>query len=678
VPENGLDGQKGNAMPFLKTPTMQQQQKLDELAAAVKAAEDKLNGPMPEVDAAQAEWEKTALAEQAVVWKPLEPTEMKSAGGATLAAQADKSILVTGTNPRTETYTLTGTVAGLAQVTAIQVEAMPDDSLAARGPGRSSNGNAVMTDVRLTAAPAGNPSAAQSLKFQKATADYSQDGFPVDHVVDDQPATGWALYPEVGKPHTAVFELAQPAKAEGGGVVLTVTLDFQSQFGQHQFGRFRVSVTDAKQPHGASQTPPSIAAIFAVAPQARNDQQKAELRTYYRTNFSPLIKAIGDEIAKLKKEREDLDKQVPTTMVMQEMPTPRDTFVLVRGEYDKKGEKVTAAVPGFLPPLPKDAPPNRLGLAKWLVSPEHPLTSRVTVNRYWQLLFGTGLVLTAEDFGSQGEAPSHPALLDWLAVEFRDQGWDVKKLVRLMVTSSTYRQSSVTTPDRLSKDPESRLLTRYPRRRLQAEFIRDQALAVAGLLDSRIGGPSVSPYQPPGLWEELMARADGANWTAQTYTQSTGADLYRRTMYTFWKRTCPPPTLAAFDAPDRETCTVRRATTNTPLQALVLWNDPTYVEASRKLAERMMKEVPGGTPEARIAYAFRLATARQPTGEESAVLRQIFDEQLAVYRKDVDAAVKLLSVGESPRDPALDVSELAAWATVGSVILNLDETVTKG
>jgi len=255
--------------------------------------------------------------------------------------------------------------------------------------------------------------------------------------------------------------------------------------------------------------------------------------------------------------------------------------------------------------------------------------------------------------------------------------WDIRALLRLIVTSATYRQSSVVTREGHANDPENRLLARGARFRLQAEFIRDQALAVSGLLNSKIGGKSVSPYQPAGLWEELMSRADGANWTAQTYTQSHGVDLYRRTMYTFWKRTCPPPTLATFDAPDRETCTVRRARTNTPLQALILLNDPTYVEASRKLAERMIGEGGSGRDE-KIAFAFRLATGRKPNNREIGVLRKIFDRELTAYRQDREAALKLLSVGESPRNEQLDVAELAAWTTVASVILNLDETVTKG
>jgi hypothetical protein len=332
-------------------------------------------------------------------------------------------------------------------------------------------------------------------------------------------------------------------------------------------------------------------------------------------------------------------------------------------------------------------PANRLGLARWLVDPSQPLTSRVVVNRIWQMFFGTGIVETSGDFGIQGALPSHPELLDWLAVEFMrptdaagestGRRWDVKAIVRRMVLSSTYRQSSTVTPERLAADPEDRLLDRAPRLRLQAEFVRDQALAISGLLKHRIGGSSVSPYQPSGLWEELMSRSDGAAWSAQTYTQSHGDDLYRRTMYTFWKRTSPPPTLSTFDAPDREVCTVRRSRTNTPLQALVLMNDPTYVEASRHLAERIMGQK-GASADDRISFAFRLATARTPSDEERSVLREFFEAELAHYRQHPDAAKELLSVGESPVNGALDPAELAAWTAVSSAILNLDETVTKG
>lgn len=418
-------------------------------------------------------------------------------------------------------------------------------------------------------------------------------------------------------------------------------------------------------------------------PTEEQQKQLAEL-TDNITKLDARLKSAKDEDAKtvkadldrLRKTQTELEQLIPTSMIMREMEQPRETFVLIRGQYDKPGDKVEADVPSVLPRLPEGSTRNRLGLAQWLTHPSHPLMSRVTVNRYWQSYFGTGLVKTSEDFGSQGELPSHPELLDWLAAEFLSN-WNVKHFQRLIVTSATYRQASRVSPSLVARDPENRLLARGSRHRLPAEGIRDLALSVSGLLQHKIGGPSVSPYQPAGLWEELMARADGKNWTAQEYTQSHGADLYRRTMYTFWKRTCPPAQLATFDAPDRETCTVRRARTNTPLQALVLMNDPTYVEASRKFAERILTEG-GATLEQRITFAFRLTTARQPTPRELAVLRRVFEQQLTRFQADPAAAAKLLSVGESSRNEQLAAHELAAWAAVASVLLNLDEVVTKG
>jgi hypothetical protein len=415
--------------------------------------------------------------------------------------------------------------------------------------------------------------------------------------------------------------------------------------------------------------------------QAKLDELAVEVKRLETQKRGPLApdyaKEVAEGLKKAKKEYDELNKSIPDVMVMQEMEKPRETFMLVRGQYDKKGEKVTGDVPKFLPPLPKEGKRDRMALARWLVDPGHPLTARVIVNRYWQMYFGTGIVKTAEDFGTQGEWPTHPELLDYLATEFVASGWDVKKMQRLIVTSATYRQSSRVTPELRETDPENRWLARAPRLRLQAEFIRDQALAVSGLLNCAIGGASVSPYQPPGLWEELASRLDGANWTAQVYKQSHGKDLYKRTMYTFWKRTSPPPTLVSFDAPDREVCTVRRARTNTPLQALILMNDPTYVEASRKLAERVMKEG-GKTTAERLTFAFRTVLTRTPSEAELRLLRKMFEEQLGVYQKDNKAAVKLLKVGESPRDEELEVAELAAWTMIASALLNLDETVTRG
>jgi hypothetical protein len=670
VPENGLDGSKGNAAPVLAVPTSGQQRRLQELAASIKEVEQRMAQPMPGLAKAQADWEQSLAAAKPTQWTVLDPTEVRSQGGATLAKLPDLSVLASGSNPPTDTYTVTATVA-LENLAALRVEALPDDSLPAKGPGRAFNGNLVLTDVRVRAGPA-ESRGAKPVKLKTASADYSQPNYPVALAIDDNAQTGWAIHPAVGKPHAAVFEFDQIVQGKGK-LLLQVTLDFQSSSPQHQLGRFRLAVTQAQ---GVEQLPPKFREIIAIPPSQRSDRQKAHLHDYYRLNVSPEGKGLAERLAQLQQNKKDLENKLPTTMVMQEMPEPRSTYLLVRGQYDKHGEKVSAGVPAQLSPLPSGAPHNRLGLARWLVDQEQPLTARVIVNRYWQMYFGTGLVKTAEDFGAQGERPSHPELLDWLAAEFRDSGWDVKHMQRLMVTSATYRQSSAVNPQEYAKDPENRLLARGPRVRLPAEFIRDQALMISGLLDGRMGGVSVSPYQPPGLWEELASRLDGANWTAQVYRQSHGHDLYRRTMYTFWKRTSPPPTLATFDAPDRETCTVRRARTNTPLQALILMNDPTYVEASRKLAERLMKEATAA-PE-RINLAFRLAVARPPTAKELAVLQGVFQTQREAFRRDQAAALKILTIGESKKDEQLDPVELAAWTTVANVILNLDETITKG
>jgi hypothetical protein len=348
----------------------------------------------------------------------------------------------------------------------------------------------------------------------------------------------------------------------------------------------------------------------------------------------------------------------------------------MRGQYDQPTEKVEPGVPASLPPLPEGAEPNRMGLAKWLVQHEHPLTARVAVNRLWHMLFGRGLVPTLEDFGSQGQPPSHPELLDWLAVDFVRRGWDVKATMKQMVMSATYRQSSWVTAELASRDPTNRLLARGPRHRLQAEFIRDTALKVSGLLSDQIGGPSVHPYQPAGLWKEV-SHYGSSPATAQVFVQDHGEKLYRRGVYTFWKRTVPPPSLVSFDAPNRELCTVRRSVTNTPLQALVLLNDPQYVEASRAFAQRILLESSDETDE-RIRFAFEVAMSRLPTDQELAVLRRAVAREMASYRNDSQAANTYLQVGESPRNESLDPIEHAAWTSIASLILNLSETITKG
>ncbi len=410
---------------------------------------------------------------------------------------------------------------------------------------------------------------------------------------------------------------------------------------------------------------------LTIPPARRSRDQRLRLLEYYFEQGAPTdVKSLNAELSDLYRQRDELQEAMPSAMVMREMGIPRETKVLARGDYRNGTEVVTPGLPSFLPPLPKGAPPNRLGLAQWLVSPENPLTARVAVNRFWAMYFGQGIVKTVEDFGSQGEVPVHPELLDWLAVDFRDNGWDVKALQKKIVMSAAYQQSSRVTPALLDKDPENRLLARGPRFRLPAEFVRDNALAVSGLLNAKLGGPGVYPYQPAGVWEDI---AYGDYFTAQKFVADKGANLYRRSMYSFWKRTAPPPGLATFDAPDREKCTARRALTNTPLQALVLLNDPTYVEASRALAVRMLRE--GGKDP--LGWAFQTVLARRPAAKEAAVLRAQADKQLAIYRNYPQGAEQLLRVGESPVPADLDKARLAAWTTVASVILNLDETITK-
>jgi hypothetical protein len=399
------------------------------------------------------------------------------------------------------------------------------------------------------------------------------------------------------------------------------------------------------------------------------------IRDYYLRFVAPeSTRQQYTELLDLREKLLRLDKQVLTTMVMSELEKPRETFVLARGDYRNRTDKVEPGTPAVLPPLAVEGRANRLHLAQWLVNPAHPLTARVAVNRYWQMYFGTGLVKTAENFGSQGEPPSHPELLDWLASEFIKSGWDVKAMQRLIVTSDAYRRASHVSEALLEKDPENRLLARGPRYRLPAEMIRDNALAVSGLLNENVGGKSVFPYQPAGLWEE-MAFGDG--FSMQTYVQSHGADLYRRSLYTFWKRTSPPAQFATFDAPDREKCTVRRTTTNTPLQALVLLNDPTYIEAARAIAEQVMQDKNAKSDKRRAARAFELVTLREATNDELRFLTGLAKQQRTYFRGQSAEAEALLKNGESAYDKTLPPAELATWTLVASTILNLDETASK-
>jgi hypothetical protein len=429
-----------------------------------------------------------------------------------------------------------------------------------------------------------------------------------------------------------------------------------------------------------SGVPPEINAILKAGPaKLTKASDVSALRTFYFQNVCAETKAqfgvLPNELLALRTARAAFENSIPSTFVFTDMPKPRESFVMKRGAYDKPGEKVEPATPAILPPL-KEANPSgratRLDLAKWIVSPEQPLTARVTVNRFWQQFFGTGLVKTSGDFGSQGQPPSDPELLEWLAATYRDGGWDTKSLVRMIVTSATFRQSSAITPELLGRDPENRLLARGPRFRLDAEQIRDDALFVGGLINLQMGGVGVKPYQPPNIWEPVGFV--GSN--TREYKQDSGSALYRRSIYTFLKRTAPPPFMSNFDAPSRESTCTRRDRTDTPLQALQLMNDVQHVEAARGLAQRMLTEG-GATPVDRIKFAYRTVLARQPDADESKILQTQLATHEARYANDLESAKKLITQGESKPKPELAAPQLAAYTLVANTILNLDETLTR-
>jgi Protein of unknown function (DUF1553)/Protein of unknown function (DUF1549)/Concanavalin A-like lectin/glucanases superfamily/Planctomycete cytochrome C len=413
----------------------------------------------------------------------------------------------------------------------------------------------------------------------------------------------------------------------------------------------------------------SVGQLIAIPEKRRSPAQAGKLAAYYlERGAAPEFRSARDELEALRRERKEFDARIPSVMVMADSATPRDTFLLKRGAYDAPGEKVMSGLPEILAAPHPEWEKDRLGLARWLVDRKNPLTARVAVNRFWQSYFGFGIVKTVDDFGAQGEFPVHPELLDWLATEFMESGWDVKAIQKTIVMSATYRQASRVSAELLQKDPDNRLLARGPRFRLGPEVIRDQALAVSGLLVEKVGGPSVKPYQPAGLWQELGGGSG--------YKQDQGEGLYRRSLYSYWKRTVAPPFMVNFDSPNREQCTVFENRTNSPLQALELMNDVTFLEAARKLAERMMMEG-GASPAERVSYGYRLVLARAPDAGRRQALLKALDGLMAGYRGDAAAAREFLQQGESPVRPGLDERELAAYAGVASLLLNLDETITK-
>jgi hypothetical protein len=661
LPETGSVDAGGNAKPVMKLKSPDDEKSLAELSDKAKSAELALNDALPRINAAEPEWEKTYTP--SATWTIAVPQSMKSANGATFTHLADGSVLVGGKSPVTDVHELT-IHTDLTGIRSIRLEAIPDDSLPHGGPGRSPDtGNFVLTKFEADAVSAVKPDELKKVAFASSEATYSQQGFDPNAAIGKDSKPGWAIFKAPDRKNlSAIFTAAEPIGFPGG-TELRLRFNYESKANkEHTMGRFRLSLTTGVP------TPDAVTEALAVDRADRTPKQKAAINAFFRTHYSDEFKTLSDAATAAKEKTAEYEKTLPEVMVMEDMPKPRDTHVLIRGSWDKPGPSVTPGVPAMLHPMPSDAPNNRLGLARWIVDPSNPLTARVTVNRYWQSFFGIGIVKTPEDFGVQGEKPSHPKLLDWLAVEFLQHGWNVKAIHRLIVTSATYRQSSHETPELIDRDPDNRLLARGPRHRLSAFELRDQALAVSGLLVDRVGGPPVFPYQPPNLWEEF-------SFGKIKYVQDHGDKLYRRSLYTYWRRTVQPTMM--FDTASRQVCTVRRSLTNTPLQSLILMNETGYVEAARVLAQKLLEEKEA-TNASRIVEAFRRCTGRAPADHELTILTETLRRLQSQYAAAKADATKLINTGESPLNEKLNAQDLAAYTTLVNAIMNLDETLTNG
>jgi hypothetical protein len=540
--------------------------------------------------------------------------------------------------------------------------------------GKSMPGGFVMSTITscFNPFPAKNIDLNTASPYTWVTASSFKPGFRPEIVHDTSRRTGWApALSEVEKPQHLTITFNEPVDTTGQPYLTTeVVFNYGESASPKKFRFFLIKGVDDD-----TMLPPELIKVLAL-PSAKRAPEQAEFVQKYFNQHSE-VKALARHAVANLKERIKVLTEKHRVMVMNTSKKPRVTHVLHRGVYSDKKQAVKPGVPGFLPALkaPADRELNRLDLAQWLVRPDHPLTSRVAVNRFWQALFGRGIVGSSADFGAQGEWPSHPELLDWLAITFQKSDWNVKDLVRAIVTSRTYQQSSNTTSEMLNRDPRNELLARGPRFRLSAEMVRDHALATSGLLVKRIGGPSVKPYHPGDLWRQV-SHYGSTPATAQTFVQDHGEKLYRRSLYTYWKRTLPPPSMAAFDAPNREACTTERGVTNTPLQAFILMNDPQYVEAARVFAEDLLK-TSRGTDLERLSSAFERITSRAPNASELKIITTALARARRDYQADPTAAQKLLSVGESRRDSSLPAAEHAAWTNLCGLLLNLSECITR-
>ncbi len=674
----------GNTPPILRLPTDEEQKKIDETTAKLNQAEAALKATPTAQPERFAQWldrQRAAFSKEGLAWQALPDEKVKSKENAQFKRLDDGSWLVSGATAAKETYVVEATPApGL--LTAVRLEAFPDDSLPGKSLGRSSNGNFVLSglEVRLLTADGKTT----NLPLVKAESDYDQKGWSIAKLGPapmtkgkakkaDTNKAGWAIggnMPGNNVPRKAIFTVAPTNIPAGAKLILVMR---QEAVSTHSIGRFRLTLSgqDPKllslKADAASEATRRL--LVKPADQITAADKKALEKLFADSPEHPRSAATAKVAAA--KAAQDAALAAPVTvMVMKEIDKPRDAFVLLRGEYDKIGPKVERALFKALPPMPAGEPNNRLGFARWLVNGQHPLTARVWVNRAWERFFGIGLVKTSENFGSQAEWPSNPELLDWLAVEFVDRKWDMKAMQKLIMTSAAYRRSAAVTPEMLEKDPDNRLVARGPRFRLPAEVIRDQALWTAGLLVDKQGGPSVKPYMPEAVWDETSVYGDMRNYKADT-----GEGLWRRSLYTIWKRTAAPPTMLLFDSTGREVCTVKRSRSNTPMQALSLLNEVTFVEAARKLAEQSLRQP--GDNDAKLAWTFRKVVRRDATSTELAILRKGLDKRLATYAADPTLASKLLATGISPAASDLDRNQLAAWTATANILLNLDETVTR-
>lgn len=666
VPEGGnaSGGRVGSplgaiAEPYIMAPTVLQSEELEKLNGQVSELLNPLFSDQGGSKNTFEEWCRTMGKKEG--WQKISISKAEATSGATFRDLGDQSWIVEGPVPRQqEVYTIRIPMSGEGW-RSIKMDALTHESLGSNGPGRVGNGNVVLSTFEARAIQ-GQES--KSISIPRFTASHSQSGYPVENLLKD-PKVGWGIYLPKTKDQYLIAE-SEELFGFSGAWELEVKLTHSARWKDHSYGRLRFS---------ASKSPEVTAAkndIFDLVKKPDNKRTEADRENlalaFYADNDSDREKQLRDLI----KSREKLNAQVPPVMVMEEMAVPRPTKVLDRGVYDNPvGPELKPNVPEALPSFSEDLPQNRLGFVQWMTDRKNPLTARVAVNQLWASFFGVGIVKTMEDFGSQGEWPSHPALLDWLAVEFIESGWDVQHLIKLITESYTYRQSSFAREGYEKEDPDNRLLARGPRLRLSAEQVRDQSLAVGGMLNRKVGGPGVNPYQPPGIWEELTLRPN----FAMAYKVSEGKEIYRRSIYTFWKRAAPPALMAVFDAPSREVCTVTRESTNTPLQALAVLNGKTFVEASRALAQQLLEANPNWTDEQLVSEAFLRVVQRPVTAEETEILLQTLSDEKKKSAEPTAAA--LLKVGRYPESPDMDQTRLYGLTMVNRLLFNLSETVTR-